>query len=244
MRALSLELLRETGQVADSVLASMVTGEADLDRIALWLDTVLDESYVLLRNVDLPRGHTAIDFLVAGPGGVWALYVEADPGQFKSEDGAFYTWESQNAGYVRIDPNPLLILQSNLTQIRSWLKDNRLPPDCARTAILFTDSAAVVESTGDDVALVGPQLVEAYPVQIAQAPAVLDARDVERFALAVANGKLPPPPPLALAGTPERGSLSLWQRFERRQLVVLGVLAFLDVFVLGAFCVWAVFLYR
>jgi hypothetical protein len=244
MRALSLDLLRETGRPEDSVLASLVTGEPASDRIALWLDTVLDEAYVLLRAVDLPRGHTTVDFLVAGPSGIWALYVEADAGQFKAEEGAFFAWETQADGYVRIDPDPLLILKSNLAQIQTWLKDNRLPPACARTAILFTDPAAVVESSGSEVQLVAPQLVEAYPVQIAQAPAVLVEADVEAFALAVARDQLPPPPPLDLSRTVAGPRPSPFQRFQRWQWAVLGGLALLDVLLLGAFCAWAVFFNR
>jgi hypothetical protein len=244
MRALSLDLLRETGSVPDSVLASNVTGEAEMDRIALWLDAVLDEDFALIRNVELPKGHTAIDFLVAGPSGIWALYVEADAGQFKAEDGSFFAWETRAGGYMKIDPNPLLILKSNLTQIRTWMKDNRLPAESARTAILFTDPAAVVESSGEDVQLVGPQVVEAYPVKIAQAPAVLDESAIDRFMLAVANGTLPLPLPLSLEAGDEVAETTIWQRFRPWQWAVLGGLALLDILVLGAFCGWAVFFNR
>jgi hypothetical protein len=239
MRTLSLERLREPDATLDDARISAVSGDQAVDRIVLWLDSVLDDSYLLLRNLELPGAQAAVDMLVIGPSGIWALYVEAEPGQYKTEAGRFYGWETQAAGYVLISPNPLLILKSTLSQLRRWLKDHRLPPECARSAILFTDPAAVVHSADQDVWLVSPKLVESYPVEMAREPAVLEPDAVERAAFAIARGELPQAPPILAEPEPGAPGRAGFLGFSPRQWIVLGILAFLDVAVLGGFLVYA-----
>ncbi len=244
MRTLSLEKLRDPDVSLDSARTSAVSGEQGLDRIALWLDSVLDDDFLLLRDVELPGGQASVDMLLLGPSGIWTLYVESEPGQYKTEHGGFYAWETRAGGYVKISPNPLLILKSNLNQLRGWLSRERLPIECAHSAILFTDKAAVVESDDADVQLVAPDLVEAFPVQIAKEPALLVQAAVERAAFAVARGKLPPAPPIFTAEEEPEPRLRLPVQFSRRQWILLGVLAFLDVAVLGGLGAVVFFLAR
>ncbi len=244
MRNLTLEALRDPQTSLDEAQTSAVSGDQELDRLVLWLDSVLDDEYVLLRNVDLPGAQATIDLLVIGPSGVWALYIEGEPGQYKTEGGGFYAWETQAGGYVLIRPNPLLILKSTLTQLRGWLNKNRQPAEAAHSAILFTDPAAVIEATDDEVRLVAPALVEAYPVEIAREPALLDADTVERLARAVAKGDLPNAPPIRAEEDEEREGFrlpfNLPVHFTRRQWIVVGILIVLDVVALGGFCAYAI----
>jgi hypothetical protein len=238
MRTIRQEVLQYPESTLAEAQTSAVSGDAELDRLVLWLDSVLDDDYLLMKNVDLPGAQATIDLLAIGPSGIWALYVEGEPGQYKTEAGGFYAWETAAGGYVLIRPNPLLILKSTLIQLRGWLKKRKMPVDCARSAILFTDPAAVIEADDDEVRLVAPALVEAYPVEMAREPAVLKPEAVEAIARAIAQGDLPPAPPIRAEDDAAGPRLPV--HFTRRQWIVLGLLAFLNVAVLGGFCYYAI----
>ncbi len=97
--------------------ASLATGAPAPDRIAIWFDGVLDDSFVMIRDLQLPNAPTSVDMLVLGPPGVWALYVESDPGQYRAQGRDFYAWNSAAGGYVLLAPNPLehlLLIQANV----------------------------------------------------------------------------------------------------------------------------------
>lgn len=218
--------------------ASHATGAPTTDRIALWFDGVLDNSYAALRNVELPNAHASIDMIVVGPPGIWALYVETDPGQYKVQGDIFYAWDSQSGGYVALSPNPLEPLLYNEAQLRGWLNAAGLPPECAHSAILFTDPETRAEASSGLVRLIGPHDIESLPMEIARQPAILDEAAIQRAFIAIARGELPATPAPRLKSAKRR------PQFQRRELIVLGILAFLNVCVLGGACALVVYLTR
>lgn len=235
MRSLRLEELRGPGDSAAGGAGSIVTGNPALDRIGLWFDAVLDDSYSMIRGVELPGALAPIDIVVIGPPGIWALYVECEPGQYKVEGGDFYAWDSQTGVYLPTTPNPVKQIRYNEAQLRGRLNATGLPRDCVRSVILFTDLAADVEAASADVSLIGAQGIEAYPVEIARQTAVLDEAAIQRALTAIARADLPPPP----APPREPPTEDLKRRGSRgpglqpRQWAVLGLLALLDILTLG-----------
>ena len=224
--------------------ATLVTGEATGDRVAVWFGGVLDDSYLLLRNLHLPNAPTPVDLLLIGPPGVWALYLETDAGQYRAEGKNFLAWEAASGGYVKLNPNPLDQLRLVQAQLRGLLNVIGLPPDSARTAVLFTDASAKVETVNSEVRLVGPNEIETFAVEIARLKPVLDPAATERVLNAVAGGQTPEPPPgddEAEADEPRPARPALLKRFSPRQWIVLGVLGFLDACLICAAAVYFIF---
>ncbi|MBI3361123.1 MAG: NERD domain-containing protein [Chloroflexi bacterium] len=218
--------------------ASHATGVPTTDRIALWFDGVLDNTYAAVRNVTLPNAETAIDMIVIGPPGIWAIYVETDSGQYKIEGNNFLAWDSAVRRYVALSPNPLEHLLYNEAQLRGWLNAAGLPPNSAHSVILFTDNDARVDSSNDAVRLIGPNDISTYPMEIARQPAILDEAAIERAFAAISRGELPEMPAPRLKPPARPGG------FEPRQWAVLAALALLNICVLGGACALVAYLNR
>jgi len=241
MRSLGLDQLRAVREISRAAETTLATGDDLLDRVAFQFDAALDDAYGLLRGVALPGSATTIDMVLVGPPGIWALYVESDPGQFKADGEEFYAWDSQAAGYLPAQPNPLPYLLDNQAQLRGWLRTARLPRDCARSAILFTEGVAV-GSSNSPVALVDADRLSAFPAEVASGPAVLDGAAVERALVAIAHGELPPPPRRRVKSA--RPIASRLPVLLPWQWAVLGSLALLNLCVLGGACALILYLAR
>ena len=70
-----------------------------IDRLAASLGKHLDDRFHFLAGV-MSGGRAALDAVVVGPGGTWAISIHAERGRFRKRNGHWYRWNRATESWV------------------------------------------------------------------------------------------------------------------------------------------------
>lgn len=116
-------------------------GALSPDRLAAGLGRRLDDGYHYLRSA-APSGIEAIDAVVVGPGGTWALTLAHDHGRFHKRNGHWYRWSDQTESWIPWDAAAVT---------RTRLAGHRLELVLERAALPAAVEACLVTGAGCEV---------------------------------------------------------------------------------------------
>ena len=139
------------------------------DRLAAALGSRLDDGYHWFRNVK-PGTPDAIDAVLVGPGGTFALTLSGGRGRFARRNGHWYRWNTSTESWVPWDAEPMTAARMAGHRLTLYLERAKLAADV--TAVLA--SSAPMEVTigrGEPVGVV----VERDPERIARLASASDA---------------------------------------------------------------------
>lgn len=83
-----------------------IPGMAPADRAGAALGRRLDDGYHWFRSI-APGGIEAIDAVVVGPGGTWAITLGGERGRFTRRNGHWYRWNRSTESWVPWDAMPI-----------------------------------------------------------------------------------------------------------------------------------------
>jgi hypothetical protein len=149
------------------------------DRLAGSLGPRLDDGWHWFRSVT-PGGMEAIDAVLVGPGGTYAITTTGERGLHARRNGHWYRWNRSTESWVPWEAAPITRARLAGRRLSLYLERAALP--AAVSAVLVPPSEMDVEvPRGDDIGVV----VEAEPERVATLAAgadeVLSQQQVDRI---------------------------------------------------------------
>ena len=124
---------------------------ASTDRPAAALGRRLDDDYHWFRSI-APGGIPAIDAIVVGPGGTWALTLAGERGRFARRNGHWYRWNRSTESWVPWDANPITAARLSGRRLSLYLERAGLPA-AGQPILLPPSEMQVAVDTSDPVGL-------------------------------------------------------------------------------------------
>jgi hypothetical protein len=148
------------------------------DRLSTALARRLDDGYHWFRSVT-PGGIEAIDAVLVGPGGTFAITMAGDRGRYARRNGHWYRWNRSTESWVPWDAVPVTTSRLAGRRLSMYLERAALPPSV--TAILVPPTDMEVEVPREENIGIA---VEADPERLAalaSAEEVLSQQQVDRI---------------------------------------------------------------
>lgn len=138
----------------------------------------LDDDWHWFRQVS-PGGIQAIDVVLVGPGGTWAITLSGERGRFSRRNGHWYRWNRGTESWVPWDPSPITAARLAARRLSLYLERAGLPSDVSAVLAPPAEMAIQVEPS-DSIGLI----VEREPERLAgrmTAEPVLSQQQVDRI---------------------------------------------------------------
>ena len=155
-------------------ILSFASRDALADAFALRLD----DDWHWFRQVS-PGGIQAIDAVLVGPGGTWAITMAGEKGRFARRNGHWYRWNRGTESWVPWEPAPITAARLAARRLGLYLERAALPADVVGVLAPPADMAVQVEPS-DPIGLV----VEREPERLSRgmtAEAILTQQQVDRI---------------------------------------------------------------
>jgi len=138
----------------------------------------LDDDWHWFRQVS-PGGIQAIDAILVGPGGTWAITLAGERGRFARRNGHWYRWNRGTESWVPWEPAPITAGRLAARRLSLYLERAGLPADVVAVLAPPADMAVQVEPS-DPIGLT----VEREPERLARrmmSEPVLSQQQVDRI---------------------------------------------------------------
>lgn len=148
------------------------------DRLAATLGRRLDDGWHWFRTV-APGGMEAIDAVLVGPGGTFALTTTGERGRHARRNGHWYRWNRGTESWVPWEAAPITTARLAGRRLTLYLERAALP--AAVTAVLVPPSEMDVEvPRGDEIGVIVEADAERL-ASLASAEEVLSQQQVDRI---------------------------------------------------------------
>lgn len=127
---------------------------------------VLDNRFVLLRNVILPGTDVPIPLILAGPTGIWVLLVSGARGVFRAKGDSWLTMEGGR--FKAAKPNMLNRVQLMVRALDAHLRKDSIPIPEIRPALLFTNPGMHVDSVHPSARVVLSDAMDRFIASLVQ----------------------------------------------------------------------------
>jgi hypothetical protein len=231
------------------------------------LQRILNNSYVLLRQVGLEGLDVPIPMILVGPSGVHVLYASGLRGVFRANGEAWERLENQQQKFRPSLPN--LVTRTFLMgrSVQASLSNQGYPLAEVEPVLVFTDPGTHVDAVRPAVRIVMADAIDRFGAGLLQGRVSLGQEDVHRIValLAKTEGMLedgevpfidrdafsfidegerqkratPPKPPSAREQAIQARINKV--PFSRRQLAVLGFMLLVNIIIVIAFLMLVVF---
>lgn len=130
------------------------------------LARVLDNRYVLLRNVVLPGSGVPIPLILVGPTGIWVLLVSGMRGIYRAKDE---DWMSMEGGRFKpVRPNMVTRSMLMVRALDAHLRKESISTPEIKSALLFTDAGMHVDAVHPAVRVVLSDAMDRFVAGLVQ----------------------------------------------------------------------------
>lgn len=219
------------------------------------LQRLLDNRYILLRNIDLEEAGVVIPLILVGPSGVRVIYPSTLKGVFRAREENWEQLDDRSQRFLLLQPNLLTRAQAMAQAVSAFLAKRGFQLPEAEGALYFSDPGIHVETVRPVVRVVLADALERYIASSSQSRALLDPETVQRIVNALAGDlaqakalyddrdifafrdqKPPRPEPEVVIDRSEPGFLKKVP-FTSRQWLLLGVMTTVNILLLAALVV-------
>jgi len=155
-----------------------ILGLGARDALADALARRLDDDWHWFRRV-APGGMEAIDAVLVGPGGTWAITETSERGRFARRNGHWYRWNRSTESWVPWDAASITGARLAARRLGLYLERAALPGE-VEGVLLRSDAMSVQAEPGDAIGVV----VEREPDRLAAlagARSVLSRQQIDRI---------------------------------------------------------------
>jgi Nuclease-related domain len=154
------------------------------------LDSLLDKSYVLLRNITPPGLEASIPFILVGPTGIYVIYVTHLTGMYRAKGDQWGT--ISGSSFKPLKPNLLTRTERMARAVQVFLQRNKYADlTMVEAVLLCADPGVHVDSLRPIVRVVMRDALERFAVSIAQAHVSLSPEAVHDIANRLATPSKP-----------------------------------------------------
>jgi hypothetical protein len=158
----------------------------------------LDDDWHWFRQVS-PGGIQAVDAVLVGPGGTWAITVAGERGRFARRNGHWYRWHRSTESWVPWDPAPITAARLAARRLSLYLERAGLPGEVVAVLAPPAEMAVQVEPA-DPIGLIVEREPERLTGRMTAEP-LLSQQQVDRI-VALLDPRQPLP---QLAASTPRG---------------------------------------
>jgi hypothetical protein len=130
------------------------------------LARVLDNRFVLLRNIVLPGTDVPIPLILAGPTGIWVMLVNGMRGVYRAKSDAWLTMDGGR--FKAAKPNLVNRVQLMVLALDAHLRKDNVPIPEIRAALLFTNPGMHVDSVHPAVRVVLSDAMDSFVAGLVQ----------------------------------------------------------------------------
>ena len=228
------------------------------DAVINALDKVLDNRFVMLRNITLEGTEIAVPLILIGPPGIRVIYASSLKGVFRAKENIWEQLDDRSQRFRIARPN-LLERASLLSRaVDTYLVSNGYHVPASEPVLFFSNPGVHVDSTRPNVRVVLTDALDRYIAAYAQSVAFMEQEQVQEIAKAFVGDvfsssgtqlvpehdafsfqELPEekparPSPLVLVDRTEPQVLKKIP-FSSRQWIFLGLLSLLNIIILTVF---------
>jgi len=214
-------------------------------------DRVLDKRFTLLRNIPLPDGGVTIPLILLGPHGVTVLYNSPLRGIYRAQGDVWEVMDSRMRNFKPSKPNLIRRTALMAQAFENYLKQSsyELKVD---GILVFTDPGVHVNTTRSGVRIILMDAIERFGSGFLGAEQVMTIEDIRTILNTIDTSLQPEEKPEEAAKivphqqvaqsvdsgfTQAMGPIQKRFRFSRRQWLLLGIFAIVDVLILIGFVV-------
>lgn len=138
----------------------------------------LDDDWHWFRQVS-PGGIQAIDAVLVGPGGTWAITMAGERGRFARRNGHWYRWNRSTESWVPWEPAPITAARLAARRLSLYLERAALPADVVAVLAPPAEMAVRVEPS-DPIGLIVEREPERLTGRMTSEP-LLSQQQVDRI---------------------------------------------------------------
>jgi hypothetical protein len=220
---------------------------------------IFDNQYVILRSVPLNDPETPIPMVLVGPPGVRMMYPRSIKGVFRAKEDAWEEMDDRTQKFKIARPNLIQRSQLMANSVEGYLVARNFDVGVVEAVLVFTDPGIHVDTIRPNVRIVQADALERFGAGLVQSPAFLDKETIQRIVNALGGEQLASRQAAKTAAemqdafsfqdvavkkarnTPDvlyqSSEAPLFKNipFNKRQLIVLGLMVLVNIIILSAF---------
>lgn len=224
-----------------------------IETVVTVLSKVLDQRFVMIRNVMLEGPNVLIPLILVGPPGVRVLVGSALKGVYRAREDSWESLDERSQHYKPERPN--LITRAGLMgrAVNAYLATHDVHLEDIETALCFSDPGIHIDASRPAIRLVMVDALERYGASLLQSRITLEQDEIKKIVDTLLGEKAQTAEPDASAEIRDKYSFldlppdemphadkqiildhsepRLFQKvpFSRRQLILLGVMIFANI---------------
>ncbi|MGD9093345.1 MAG: hypothetical protein PVF74_10890 [Anaerolineales bacterium] len=225
---------------------------------------MLDNNYLMLRNVTLEGLDIPIPLILVGPPGLSVIYPSASRGIFRASEEKWEKLQDRQRGFKLVQPNIITRVRLMAQAVSTFLTTSQYSSLEVEPVIMFTDPGTHVETAHPAARIVHSDGLDRFIAGLFKARVLLSRPDANKIANMLMGPKIvseegdvtapedefsfaeqgPPPGPSLADQIPKgEGVVKSINKvpFSMKQWLVLGLLIVVNIFVLLALVVLILF---
>jgi len=151
------------------------------------LEKLLDDQYILLRNIQLSNSKNPIPAILLGPTGLYVIYPSEVAGVFRAAGSSWDQVKNNRHDYVPAKPNPFQIVISMAGLLSKYLAENQIEPQVLEPLVFFSNPSIHVDTTQPAARIIMPDTLERFVAGLFQTQPVFDRQAIYRIVRALEN---------------------------------------------------------
>lgn len=151
------------------------------DTVARYLLRTLDNSYTLLRNVNLPDPDVTVPLILVGPPGLTVIYPSPARGIFRTQGNSWSLMNQRSGSFQASKPNLVMRTALVAQAVQTFLRENGFDDMALDGVLAFTNPGTHVDAVRPIVRIVLIDGLERFATQLAGSPPTVDQQ--RRFRL-------------------------------------------------------------
>ena len=223
------------------------------------LQRLLDNQYVMLRSVPLDDPEVPVPLVLVGPPGVRVIYASSIKGVYRAKEESWEQMDDRTQNFKLARPNLLQRTSLMAKAVQAYLAARNFEQADVDAVLIFTDPGIHVDTIRPAVRVVQADALDRFGAGLAQSPAFFDKETTQRIVNVLGGEQLAEReaaktaaqmqdafsfqdvPSKKVRRTPDvvyqSGEAPLFKRipFNKRQLIVLGLMVLVNIIILSAF---------
>lgn len=145
------------------------------------LDRLLDDHYVLYKNLSIKDAQIEIPAILIGPTGMVVFFPSEAGGVFRNQGETWEKLKSRGQRYAPAHPNPLSLAREMASALAGYLDKQQLECRNLEPVVFFSNPEIHVDSIRPAVKLIMPDSLERYIAGVLNGKLVYDRASIRRI---------------------------------------------------------------
>jgi hypothetical protein len=146
--------------------------------ISAILRKILDNKFILLRNITLPDFEETFPLILIGPPGVTVIYVSIKKGLYRAFGESWAIMDNRAKRYRSSKPNLQAVTTRLARSVDSYLSNHGINLPEVDSVLVFTHPGTTVDTDRPDVRILQVDAIERFGVGLAQRERILNGENV------------------------------------------------------------------